>query len=243
MPQDFANGKIYRLCHVPTDSSYLGSTACPLLSERLRFHFLQFEKLKRGGKLKMGELYPFMELHPNREEWVILLVEHFPCQSRLELLAREYAVIQAWPEKDKLLNVRREQFKVAESTREKMRNLERMRSPENLERLRALADAMKGVPLSPEHRDKMKATARAASTTLAYRRGDLLVSWDERKQAYRVRSLGQDLKSVGVLTKGRKQRSKPEALQLAIAWVDSQPDPTAKTENTAAESPVSPPAQ
>ena len=77
-------GKIYKLVCDENDDVYVGSTAQPYLSNRFAGHKSAYKCYQKG---KGGFKSAFIMLqHPTVR---IELIEHYPCDSHYELLARE----------------------------------------------------------------------------------------------------------------------------------------------------------
>jgi len=81
--KDYANGKIYMIRCNTTKHIYIGSTTKRYLSERLGEHNAQY-KSWTGSKAK----YASFDIIKNNN-YVILLVELYPCKSSDELRMRE----------------------------------------------------------------------------------------------------------------------------------------------------------
>jgi len=87
---DYQLGKIYRIVCNTTGLNYYGSTCEPTLARRLAGHWGDF-KLWKNGKLKTA-IRSFRVLENNNYE--IVLVEIFPCNSKMELHQRERFFIE-----------------------------------------------------------------------------------------------------------------------------------------------------
>lgn len=85
VPIDYKNGKIYKVVNDLNDNEYIGSTT-QTLSRRFSSHKVQ----KRDSKF-----YKAMQTI-GTDHFKILLIEHFPCGSKAELEAREYAVMKTF---------------------------------------------------------------------------------------------------------------------------------------------------
>ena len=79
---DYSKGNIYQICNIIDDDVYVGSTV-ELLAKRMTKHKYAAKKKYYNSKLldKMNE-YGF-------DNFFIKLIEEFPCDSKVELLARE----------------------------------------------------------------------------------------------------------------------------------------------------------
>ena len=85
---DYANGKIYKLCSSNTPLVYIGST-CSELKKRKCNHKGVYEAQKRGT-LKRGNCVPTStQIFEAGGDITIVLVELFPCASKMELEQRE----------------------------------------------------------------------------------------------------------------------------------------------------------
>ena len=88
------------------------------------------------------------------------------------------------------------------------------------------AEKRKGVPVREEVRVKMVERARARATKTALVRGNITVSWHEGKQAYNIRDGHRYVKSFTAIMRGTRARTKEQALELAIAWMnENHPEP------------------
>ena len=87
---DYSLGKIYHIVCNTTGLIYYGSTCEPTLARRLVKHRCDFKRFF-DGKKNVGTLtsYEVME----NDNYVILLVEDFPCNNKQELERREYHYI------------------------------------------------------------------------------------------------------------------------------------------------------
>ena len=82
-------GKIYRIVCNTTGLNYYGSTCEPTLARRLAGHRTAFKKFKEG---KFGNLSSFKCLE--NENYEIVLVEIFPCNTKMDLHKRERFFIE-----------------------------------------------------------------------------------------------------------------------------------------------------
>ena len=80
----FENGKVYKIVCNITNEFYIGSTEEPTLARRLADHVYRCKRWK-VGKSRMITSYRIID----RNDYEILLMEKFPCDSRDELKARE----------------------------------------------------------------------------------------------------------------------------------------------------------
>jgi hypothetical protein len=81
--EDYSQGKIYKIISSECDLVYYGSTV-ETLDERLRIHLEQY---KRYLKEKFNYITSFKLLE--KENYEIVLVENYPCNSKKELRLRE----------------------------------------------------------------------------------------------------------------------------------------------------------
>ena len=90
MKVDYRNGKVYRIvCDELPGHEYIGSTACPRLSERIKQHRADLKNYLAGKQNKMSS-YAIVQ-HASAK---IILLEKFACASKDELRMRE----QHWME-------------------------------------------------------------------------------------------------------------------------------------------------
>ena len=81
---DYQLGKIYKIVCNETNQVYIGSTCRPLLSQRLAKHNYSY-KYYLKGKYRFITSFKILE----RNNYEIILVELYPCNSKDELSARE----------------------------------------------------------------------------------------------------------------------------------------------------------
>ena len=92
MDSRYQNGKIYKVVDVGYNKCYVGSTCDKLLSQRMSRHRMKFYRYKNGVKLDTTSSYLFEEF--GVDNCKIELIEHYPCNSKEELLKREGFHIQ-----------------------------------------------------------------------------------------------------------------------------------------------------
>lgn len=80
---EYRNGKIYRLVSDETGEQYVGSTTQPL-SKRKSYHKARYNFWKAGK----GEYYTSFKII-GTENYDIVLIEDYPCNSKEQLHARE----------------------------------------------------------------------------------------------------------------------------------------------------------
>ena len=84
---DYKNGKIYKIVNDVNEKIYIGSTTQPL-HKRMHSH-------RTAIKTKTSNLHSAMK-ELGVEHFQIILIEDFPCASKRELEAREYAVLDTF---------------------------------------------------------------------------------------------------------------------------------------------------
>jgi len=87
---NYDNGKIYKIVCNKTGLIYIGSTTKKLLCQRLTNHVCLFKRYKNG---KHNFITSFKVLENN--DYNIILLENFPCESKDELHARERYYIES----------------------------------------------------------------------------------------------------------------------------------------------------
>ena len=87
---NYQNGKIYKIVCNETGLCYIGSTCMPTLAKRLAQHRSAFNSWKKG---KYTYITSFKILE--NENYDIILLETFSCNSKDELHARERYYIEA----------------------------------------------------------------------------------------------------------------------------------------------------
>jgi hypothetical protein len=91
---DYQNGKIYKIyCNI-TAETYYGST-CNTLTKRVSSHKCDF-KYWKNGKKNYIKSFDIIE----RGDYTYSLVEHFPCDSKIDLHSRE----RYWIENNNCVN-------------------------------------------------------------------------------------------------------------------------------------------
>ena len=83
-------GKIYRLVCNTTGKTYIGSTCKPSLRKRLAEHKNDYNKWKKGTRLTKVSSFEIFD----ENNYDIILLENFPCNSKDELHARERFYIE-----------------------------------------------------------------------------------------------------------------------------------------------------
>jgi len=77
-------GKIYKIVDLSTDECYIGSTCQPTLAKRLAKHVQDYKRYCSGK----GHLISSFNIVAN-DNYAIVLLEDFPCESKEELHKRE----------------------------------------------------------------------------------------------------------------------------------------------------------
>jgi hypothetical protein len=81
---DYQNGKIYKIVNYENDDVYIGSTTEPTLARRLAKHVGNYREYLNG---KFHYLTSFKVIETGNYD--IQLIEKYPCNSKMELHARE----------------------------------------------------------------------------------------------------------------------------------------------------------
>jgi hypothetical protein len=87
---NYRQGKIYRIVCNITGLTYYGSTCEPTLARRLALHVKNFKRFKEGKKQSYVTSYKVLE----GGSYAIILVEFFPCDSKMGLHRRERFYIE-----------------------------------------------------------------------------------------------------------------------------------------------------
>jgi len=87
MPQDYSNGKIYKIVSPSTGLVYIGSTCQKTLAQRLGSHRQNFRNWKIHKNISQTYMTSFILCEIDDEE--IELIESYPCSNRDELSSRE----------------------------------------------------------------------------------------------------------------------------------------------------------
>lgn len=96
---DYQKGKIYKIVDLDTDECYIGSTCEPTLAKRLAKHVVDYKCWLNGTK---NYITSFKIIENNNYD--ILLLENFPCDSKDQLHARESYYCQTMVCVNKLKN-------------------------------------------------------------------------------------------------------------------------------------------
>jgi group I intron endonuclease len=91
---NYQNGQVYKIVNSVNDRIYVGSTT-QMLCKRMALH-------RNSAKSQTSNIYTAMR-EIGVEHFKILLIENFPCQSKAELEAREYAILDTF-DKEKCYN-------------------------------------------------------------------------------------------------------------------------------------------
>ena len=88
-PVDYSKGKIYRIICNKTNQIYIGST-CSTLTKRLSQHKTDFNCWLNGTTKKYVTSYKIIK----NENYVIILIEEYPCENKNQLTSRERYYIE-----------------------------------------------------------------------------------------------------------------------------------------------------
>lgn len=89
MPVNYQDGKIYKIVNSVDNTVYVGSTAQKYLSHRMTTH-----RARAKCADQTTPLYCAMRQH-GTDAFRVLLIHKFPCNSKAELEAEEYKVLNA----------------------------------------------------------------------------------------------------------------------------------------------------
>lgn len=98
---DYQKGKIYFIECIITGERYVGSTCVPTVAHRLAKHVTCYKQYKKGKSCYVSS-YDIIE----RGNYIIHLVENFPCNSKDELTKREGEVIKQMQDEFIVVNYR-----------------------------------------------------------------------------------------------------------------------------------------
>tara|TARA_R110000822_G_scaffold264909_2_gene388933 strand:+ start:2637 stop:3188 length:552 start_codon:yes stop_codon:yes gene_type:complete len=93
---DYSKGKIYKIVCNITGDIYIGSTKEKYLSRRLQRHKYHYKDFLKGKGEKVAS-FSILE----KDNFEIILIETYPCDSKYELESRE----RYWIENTKCLNI------------------------------------------------------------------------------------------------------------------------------------------
>ncbi len=96
---DYAKSKIYKVVDLDSNTCYIGST-CRTLEQRLISHVSQYKSYSLGKSTKYVSSFKILEL----DDFDIVLIENYPCNTKDELLARERHYTQLLPCVNKMRN-------------------------------------------------------------------------------------------------------------------------------------------
>ena len=88
---DYSLAKIYKIVCNITGLTYYGSTCEPTLARRLAGHIGSYRKWKNGKKISNLSSHQIFDI----DNYVIVLVELFPCNNNMELHKRERYYIES----------------------------------------------------------------------------------------------------------------------------------------------------
>lgn len=149
---DYQLGKIYQIVNTQNDCVYIGSTAQSYLSTRFGGHLRNVNK----STLLNHPLYKDMKAI-GCDQFKILLIKAYPCNSKYELEAAEYEVIKEWIKQNKnLYNLRTEKcgYKLSEEVKNKM-SLSQTGRTHSEETKQKMSAAQTGKILSDETKQKL----------------------------------------------------------------------------------------
>ena len=86
MDNKYQNGKIYKIVDIGYNKWYIGST-CESLSQRMARHRNNYKQYLLGRNDRLTSFFMFDEV--GIDNCKIELIEHYPCNSKEELVARE----------------------------------------------------------------------------------------------------------------------------------------------------------
>lgn len=139
---DYNNGKIYKIINYTNDKIYIGSTVSSL-SKRLSEH----KKIGRKNDLHRPFYNDLFE-NIGKEYFEIVLIEEYPCNSKLELERREYEIIQQHVRelgRDKIYNLRCSHNDYSDECRKKISEANKKENkPITEEQKKAISDRTKG---------------------------------------------------------------------------------------------------
>ena len=220
---NYALGKLYLVSNSINEMVYIGATTTSLY-QRWSVH----RSCARNGKGCPGLSKAMREL--GEDKFVIGLIRDTPCDNALELSVFEFAEMAKYPA-SRLYNVYTNRDDLVNQGRAlAARNVGVPLPPRTDQHKLKLSQAW--LHMAPERKAKLRViyTAhlralsdrkRASSKVIEHTIGDVLVSWDERKRAYRIRLACNDVKSFSVITRGIRARTRDEALQLARDWANT----------------------
>ena len=163
---NYQNGKIYQIVNTLNDKIYIGSTC-----NELRIRFKQHRARANQEKSQHMEFYSVLK--NNKDSFKIILIEYYPCNSKLELEKREYEIMQIKIQeltREKIYNISLSKQgqghssfgrKHTEETKQKLSELNKGENhpqfgkPLSDETKLKLSQARKGVPKSEQHKQKM----------------------------------------------------------------------------------------
>jgi len=85
----YKNGKIYKIVDNTNENVYIGSTCEPTLARRLANHRRDYKEYLKGGSNHTTSI-KILE----NNDYSIVLLEEFPCETKDQLLARERFYIE-----------------------------------------------------------------------------------------------------------------------------------------------------
>ena len=88
----YQKARIYKLVDNTNDNFYIGST-CSALSRRLTYHKSDAKRYEDGWRTEKCSSYTIIK----NNDYQMILIQHYPCNTKEELVAKEYEIIQANP--------------------------------------------------------------------------------------------------------------------------------------------------
>jgi hypothetical protein len=101
---NYAEAKLYKIECLVTHKIYIGSTCQPTIRHRLKRHVNNYKNYK-NGKSNFVSSFNVLE----NDNYIILLIEKFPCECRDELTTREGELIKQYWNDDTCQCVNRNQ--------------------------------------------------------------------------------------------------------------------------------------
>lgn len=123
---DYSKGKIYKIISNLTDNFYIGSTAQKYLCDRLNNHKVEYNRWIKTNK-RYCSSFELIKL----EQYKIILIENYSCNSKAELQQREQFYIDKY-KCDNLLNIHRS-FNSMEYTKEYKKEWEKNKGKDRTE--------------------------------------------------------------------------------------------------------------
>jgi len=143
---DYKNGKIYKLVSNSLPDIYIGSTTQPL-PKRLHLHKNSFKFFKDGKKVYKSTAFKLFE----QGDVEIVLIELCPCNSKMELEAKERYFIETLECVNKVIPTRTQQeYRNSSEGKEKIKTTRKIYNDSNKDKIKLYDKTYKAIKITCE---------------------------------------------------------------------------------------------